>query len=214
MKIGLTKNIKNLAFALVAVGGMISIQNANAILSWPSPLTTNSPNVVGIAYGVTGSGQGNDDFKFAVAQILLTMGANQSLTLPVDNTSTLFNTFATDYNGLVKTNSSTSGGANQQIESGWDYVLAKYDGKNAGYILFSLGGQAANLPQFPANFWTTDTEQYGISGWTAFDVDPGVDINTNSITPVPEPSTIVAGALLLLPFGVGAIRSLRRDRKA
>jgi len=126
----------------------------------------------------------------------------------------LFTTFATDYNGTVKTNSSASGGANQQVGSGWDYVLAKYDGQNAGYILFYLGGQDANLPQYPANFWTTDTEQYAISGWTAFDVIPDVEINTNSITPVPEPSTIVAGALLLLPFGVGAIRSLRRDRKA
>jgi hypothetical protein len=31
-------------------------------------------------------------------------------------------------------------------------------------------------------------------------------------SPVPEPSTIVAGALLLLPFGVGTLRSLRRTR--
>ncbi len=30
--------------------------------------------------------------------------------------------------------------------------------------------------------------------------------------PVPEASTIMAGALMLLPFGIGAIRSLRRDR--
>ena len=30
--------------------------------------------------------------------------------------------------------------------------------------------------------------------------------------PVPEPSTIFAGALLLLPFGIGAIRSLRKER--
>jgi len=32
--------------------------------------------------------------------------------------------------------------------------------------------------------------------------------------PVPEPSTVVAGALMLLPFGIGAIRSLRKDRTA
>ena len=32
--------------------------------------------------------------------------------------------------------------------------------------------------------------------------------------PVPEPTTLVAGALLLLPFGVGAIRSLRKERTA
>lgn len=33
-------------------------------------------------------------------------------------------------------------------------------------------------------------------------------------TAVPEPSTILAGALLLVPFGVGAIRAVRRNRKA
>ncbi len=30
--------------------------------------------------------------------------------------------------------------------------------------------------------------------------------------PVPEASTMVAGALMLLPFGIGAIRSLRKER--
>lgn len=33
-------------------------------------------------------------------------------------------------------------------------------------------------------------------------------------TPVPEPSTVVAGALLLLPFGVSTVRMLRKSRKA
>jgi len=32
--------------------------------------------------------------------------------------------------------------------------------------------------------------------------------------PVPEPTTLVAGALMLLPFGIGAIRSLRKERAA
>jgi hypothetical protein len=32
--------------------------------------------------------------------------------------------------------------------------------------------------------------------------------------PVPEPTTVAAGALMLLPFGLGALRSLRKDRIA
>ena len=32
--------------------------------------------------------------------------------------------------------------------------------------------------------------------------------------PVPEASTVMAGALMLLPFGIGAIRSIRKDRTA
>ena len=33
-------------------------------------------------------------------------------------------------------------------------------------------------------------------------------------TVVPEPSTVIAGALLLLPFGLGAMRSLRKQQTA
>ena len=35
----------------------------------------------------------------------------------------------------------------------------------------------------------------------------------NTVNPVPEPSTIFAGALLLMPFGLSTLRSLRRNRE-
>ncbi|HZI33513.1 MAG TPA: hypothetical protein VFF11_14325 [Candidatus Binatia bacterium] len=197
-----------IVLGLVAMAAMISVQSVSATLSWSSPLTLNSPNIVGIAKGTTGSGQGNWTYESAVAQALLDLGANQlnvSETIYFGSSSddTLLSTSPTDYNGTVIAGTTSSGGAGQQVASGWDYVIAKYDGKNAGYILFYLGGQAADLPQFPNDFWTTK-EQYGISGWTAFNV-------TSS---VPEPSTIVAGALLLLPFGVSTVRILRKNRQA
>ncbi len=44
-----------------------------------------------------------------------------------------------------------------------------------------------------------------LSGWNIFEGKP----TTSS---VPEPSTIVAGALLLLPFGVSTLRILRKNR--
>ena len=37
---------------------------------------------------------------------------------------------------------------------------------------------------------------------------------TPNVTAVPEPSTIVAGALLLLPFGISTFRILRKDKQA
>jgi hypothetical protein len=198
---------------LILLGAIVALlsQASHATLSWSSPLTSSSPNIVGIAYGVTGSGQGNDAFKFDVAQILLDMGANATLTQPVGSTSTLFNTFATDYNGTVVTASSASGGAGDSVGSGWDFVIAKYDGQNAGYILFYLGGEAANLPQYPANFWTSNTEKFGISGWTAFDAT-GIEIIPPT-TAVPEPATVIAGALLLIPLGVQAARTLRNRKQ-
>ena len=42
--------------------------------------------------------------------------------------------------------------------------------------------------------------------------NPNVD-GTLTLTAVPEPTTIVAGALLLLPFGASTLRMLRKSRK-
>ena len=36
----------------------------------------------------------------------------------------------------------------------------------------------------------------------------------NGVAPVPEPTTVAAGALLLLPFGVSTLRKLRKNRAA
>ncbi len=61
--------------------------------------------------------------------------------------------------------------------------------------------------------WTSDSNVSSIppnGGW-----DKASDINVQVYgTPVPEPSTVIAGALLLLPFGASTIRKLRKSRKA
>jgi hypothetical protein len=47
--------------------------------------------------------------------------------------------------------------------------------------------------------------------------DRNFDINSitvDSVAPVPEPTTMIAGALLLLPFGASALRSLRKRQTA
>jgi len=43
------------------------------------------------------------------------------------------------------------------------------------------------------------------AGTTTYDFEPA---------PVPEPTTLIAGALLLLPFGASTLRMLRRNRTA
>jgi hypothetical protein len=47
-------------------------------------------------------------------------------------------------------------------------------------------------------------------------VDNSVSANTTDLapTPVPEASTVMAGALMVLPLGIGAIRALRKERTA
>ncbi len=189
---------------LLGAIAVLLAHSAGATLSWSNPLTLNSPNIVGIAAGTTGNGQGSWTYEQQVAQALLDMTKNQTATPTIGNAATLLTTSSTEYSGTVIGNNISQGGAGQPIGSGWDYVIAKYGGKDAGYVLFYLDGQAADLPQYPSDFWTT-SDQYGISGWTAFDVTPPA---------VPEPTTVIAGALLLLPLGVSAIRILHKSRTA
>jgi hypothetical protein len=64
------------------------------------------------------------------------------------------------------------------------------------------------------------TSDYGPTLGTASAQDDGLAWSTANVggspvpvpTPVPEASTVMAGALMLLPFGIGAIRSLRKER--
>jgi hypothetical protein len=39
-------------------------------------------------------------------------------------------------------------------------------------------------------------------------------ISSNALVPVPEPTTIISGVLMLLPFGASTLRILRRNRAA
>jgi hypothetical protein len=63
------------------------------------------------------------------------------------------------------------------------------------------------------------------ANWTPYATSPGPDENWVSLsadpdyygdwvpeTPVPEPTTMLAGALLLLPFGASTLRMLRKGR--
>jgi hypothetical protein len=45
-------------------------------------------------------------------------------------------------------------------------------------------------------------------------IDEQGNLKQDVLAQVPEPSTVVAGALLLLPFGVSTIRILRKNKKA
>jgi hypothetical protein len=173
--------------AMVPYTGTTPLQNDQS-----HPTTA---GVVGTIGGTTGQGQGGwGTFQQTAAQTLLNLslgGSGTSGGVPV------YANTVHDYSGIVI--GSSLSGSGQTVPEGWEFVIAKYAGQQAGYVVFYLGGNSATIPSSPQNYWTTQTGKYGLSGWTAFNA-------------VPEPTTLIAGALLLLPFGASTLRSLRRTR--
>lgn len=77
-----------------------------------------------------------------------------------------------------------------------------------GGLLFGGGNTLINL-------WGDGVNQYSLYGLPPA-YAPAVDngIATISLAAVPEPTTMIAGALLLLPFGASTLRILRKNRTA
>ena len=64
---------------------------------------------------------------------------------------------------------------------------------------------------------TVDWAGVEIGNWdngTLYPVPASANIDSITIGPVPEPTTMIAGALLLLPFGASTFRILRKNRAA
>jgi hypothetical protein len=98
---------------------------------------------------------------------------------------------------------------------GTGYSVSLYAGSPSGTLLTSV------TPVTPTSTWTTLTASYSSaivpsgdlfvvisSPATQFDFDNVV------VSAVPEPTTMIAGALLLLPFGASTLRMLRKSRTA
>jgi hypothetical protein len=71
--------------------------------------------------------------------------------------------------GSVTSTGSLSGTGSTTV-SGYEYVLVKYDGPNAGAVLFYLGGASFVLPSTSDQLFPNGScgANCGISGWTAY----------------------------------------------
>lgn len=70
----------------------------------------------------------------------------------------------------------------------------------------------ASLIGYDAN--ANDTYDFTLTatdGTTTLSTSEQVIAGTGAVSPVPEPTTVVAGSLLLLPFGISALRKFRKS---
>ena len=94
-------------------------------------------------------------------------------------------------------------------------TLTSYEGSDAA-TFWNQGTWAAFVPSDNAVYIEETVGPYTI--YNAFNDDSGASI-TYQITPqihnvVPEPTTMIVGVLLLLPFGVSTLRILRKSHAA
>ena len=127
--------------------------------------------------------------------------AQEILNLTAGTTSGIYQTHNTDEYGVGGIGSSMIDAMDYEenfwamnmpisVEAGWEYVMAKYDGQQAGIVMYYLGGEASTLPEFSDAIWNNGNVGYTISHWTTF----------NSVS-VPEPSILALFGLGLIALG-------------
>lgn len=172
------------------------------LLLFLSSVTVNAAIITGpIDYGTDGlvgtadvgsSAANATNEAFWANTILGLVGLGTTSSNPDGNGIDYKNSTAVDYNGSIGDSSvNLGGGKDGTIAAGWEYVMAKYDGQNAGYVMYYLGGEASTIPLLSNGIWTNVSDEgYALSHWTAF----------NSVS-VPEPSILALFGLGLIAIG-------------
>ena len=201
----MTKKLATIA-AAIAFACLLS-SNASA-----TTLTINDQGVVGTLDGeIQGTNPSNE---LLVAEHILDMGVNSSEVQSPPPT-----VFCQDGNGdpvncIYKTGSydasgdlSIAGtGTGTLIPTTYDYILAKYDGPNAGYVLYYLpdyDGGSYLIPSTSNDIWVNgQNEGYTLSGWTAFN---STDCGSGCTPSVPDGgSTVTLLGSALVAFSMAA----------
>lgn len=101
-------------------------------------------------------------------------------------------------------------------------LVASLYNVNEPTLTFDVGGAPiGSITLSGAGSWQTFSASFIAGSGSPNFVDLNLELNGNdfvvseiSITPVPEPATLISGALLLLPFGASTLRILRKRQVA
>ena len=189
---------------------MVFLASFNSTAS-ASLISLDTAGVVGAIKGVLDNA--NPDTEMVAAQRLLRMlpSAHDPVACDIMSLDGCYARSSTAYSATalfgpfrsVEPNDYTVG------ETGYEFALAKYDGKQGGYVLFYIGGNAVVLPEFPYPIWGGDNEEkYKISHYTLF--NSNVDEGPTPYSAVPDGGS----TLLMLGAALGGFGFVRRRIKA
>ncbi|HET7055575.1 MAG TPA: PEP-CTERM sorting domain-containing protein, partial [Thermomicrobiales bacterium] len=98
-------------------------------------------------------------------------------------------------------------GTTINLGSGFTYLLGKYDGPNAGDLIWNVTGLTSVT--IPAS-WGPLTQQYGLSHWSVFNPTPSDGPGDGpGEGPAPEPASLLLFGSALSAFGFRMRRALR-----
>jgi len=195
-----SKNMKNYKtiIAMVAAGMALvaTERSAEATLSGTAYVTEGNgaqPELqVQYSASQTGPALWLYSYSFLVGDL-----TDQGFAAITGNPVTSFSVAASYVNAGSLTSADSAVG---EIESGyvvWDYTPTP-------------GATGSDTVTFTSDFGPTLGIASGNDGSVSWNSsNPGGQLVA---VPVPEASTVMAGALMLLPFGIGAVRSLRKER--
>jgi hypothetical protein len=213
------KNMKNMqALKMVkSLGGATALLLSFAVNSQATLITQNGPSVTP-ASGATVPAAGLLLDTLVSSFTATANGFVQSGVL----TSSVYNTVGgltfvytvTETGTTVNTQLALDGYADASLNIGYTQPLgtvAPTSASLAASVLNWAFNPAISTPQSSATLVvvTTDTT-YGENGASAQD---GTVANANDLAPVPEPSTVIAGLLVLLPSGASTLQILRKKLK-
>lgn len=201
--------------ALAALGGLLLAPAANAALSismanygvgWsdPSAIPPSTADMNG--YVTTMVGFYNTQADGYSTTINITGASDGPFTAYVDKGALVPGTLSAASVNMGNNNSVNGGPNSFTIDlgaGGYTYLVAGWDGPQGADQIYYVAGLTGEITisnsELPSDF------RKGLSNYW---------LGTSATTVVPEPSTVVAGALLLLPFGISTVRILRKNKKA
>jgi hypothetical protein len=160
--------MKKILIPTVAAAAVLAFSSS----SYATTILLTTPGIVGVNDLNSFNDNANPSTRVVYANTLLAMGANasQPTPYPADDSQIIgYKTGPTDYTGTVSEASTVIG--TNVVPAGSGYVLAKYDGPNAGYVLFYIPHFGSlTIPQTAGYaFWDGGaTKEYGLSGYTVY----------------------------------------------
>jgi hypothetical protein len=200
------------------------VDSGNSLVGAISLTPTTGPAIVTVCTDIKGVVYIGSQYNF-VQSVFNNQTGYDPLWAPNGNASTAINQAAyiyKTYGGLL-----TSGTQSQAAAVQLAVWKALYDNGDVNYDNFAAGVFTVSGSGTTVSTAITDAKTYVDAAaaqsqqYVGYLLQP-TDSNGNptkdvqemlyNITPVPEPTTVIAGALLLLPFGASTLRILRKRR--